>query len=81
MAFTISKIAKSIFQSYKILKKFKPDLVIGCGGYVSFSVLIASKLLGIKIILYETNSVLGRVNKSFSKYSSKLSLDIKILLN
>ena len=70
--FTISKIAKSIFQSYKILKKFKPDLVIGCGGYVSFSVLIASKLLGIKIILYETNSVLGRVNKIFSKYSSKI---------
>ena len=69
--FTISKIIKSIFQSYKILKKFKPDLVIGCGGYVSFSVLIASKLLGIKIILYETNSVLGRVNKIFSKYSSK----------
>ena len=70
--FTISKIIKSIFQSYKILKKFKPDLVIGCGGYVSFSVLIASKLLGIKIILYETNSVLGRVNKIFSKYSSKI---------
>ena len=70
--FTISKIIKSIFQSYKILKKFKPDLVIGCGGYVSFSVLIASKLLGVKIILYETNSVLGRVNKIFSKYSSKI---------
>ena len=59
MVFLLFQIIKSIFQSYKILKKFKPDLVIGCGGYVSFSVLIASKLLGIKI-LYETNSVLGR---------------------
>ncbi len=70
--FTFFKIIKSIIQSYKILKNYEPDLVVGCGGYVSFSVLIASKLLGIKIVLYETNSVLGRVNKIFSKYSSKI---------
>ena len=58
----------------------KPDLVVGCGGYVSFSVLIASKLLGIKIVLYETNSVLGRVNKIFLNILQKLLLVIKTLL-
>ncbi len=71
-------ILKSSIQSFCILKKFKPDLVIGCGGYVSFSVLAISKILKIKYIIYETNSVMGRVNKFFSKSAFKIFTGYKL---
>lgn len=71
-------ILKSFIQSYCILKKFKPDIVIGCGGYVSFSVLAISKILKIKYVIYETNSVMGRVNKFFSKSAFKIFTGYKL---
>lgn len=76
--FNIFLILKSFIQSYYILKKFKPDLVIGCGGYVSFSVLAISKILKIKYVIYETNSVMGRVNKFFSKSAFKIFTGYKL---
>ena len=51
----------------------KPDLIIGSGGYVSFPILLAAKILKKKFIIYETNSIIGRVNKFFIN-SSKICL-------
>ncbi|AAW71145.1 UDP-N-acetylglucosamine--N-acetylmuramyl-(pentapeptide) pyrophosphoryl-undecaprenol N-acetylglucosamine transferase [Wolbachia endosymbiont of Brugia malayi] len=47
------------------IRKLKPKLVIGFGGYASFPTLLAAKVLSIPIILHEQNAVLGRVNKFF----------------
>lgn len=49
------------------MKKIKPKLVIGFGGYSSFPTLLAAKILFIPIILHEQNIILGRVNRLFSK--------------
>ena len=54
------------------LRKFNPKVIVGSGGYVSFPVLLASLILGKKIFLYETNSVLGRVNKFFLPWCHKI---------
>ncbi|MDR1139220.1 MAG: UDP-N-acetylglucosamine--N-acetylmuramyl-(pentapeptide) pyrophosphoryl-undecaprenol N-acetylglucosamine transferase [Rickettsiales bacterium] len=53
------------------IRKLKPKLVIGFGSYASFPTLLAAKILSIPIILHEQNTVLGRVNRFFSK-SAKL---------
>ncbi len=50
----------------------KPQLIIGSGGYASFPILLAAKLLKKKFIIYETNSVVGRVNKFFLNSSIKI---------
>ena len=50
----------------------KPQLIIGSGGYASFPILLAAKLLKKKFIIYETNSVVGRVNKFFLNSSVKI---------
>ena len=50
----------------------KPQLIIGSGGYASFPVLLAAKLLKKKFVIYETNSVVGRVNKFFLNSSIKI---------
>lgn len=58
---------KSLSSSKKIIKKFKPDLVIGTGGYVSGSVVLQASRMGIKSCIHEQNSFPGITNKMLSK--------------
>ena len=60
-----------IYSIFFILIK-RPDLIIGSGGYASFPILLAARLLNKKFIIYETNSVVGRVNKFFLESATKI---------
>lgn len=61
------------FQKAKgIIKDFKPDLVIGFGGYVSVPVLMAAHKMGIKVVIHEQNSIAGASNKLLSKYADAI---------
>ena len=60
-------ILKAIKKCKKIMKEFKPDIVIGVGGYVTMPVLSAAKSLGIKTAIHEQNSIPGKSNKYVSK--------------
>ena len=57
----------SLFQSYKIIKKYKPDIVIGTGGYVSGSVVLMAAILGIPTLVHEQNVIPGITNKFLSR--------------
>jgi len=57
------KIFKGIRQSLKIIKQFKPDVVVGFGSYYTVPILIASKLCKIPFVLHEANSIPGKANK------------------
>lgn len=65
----IKKILKGIWQSRRILKTFKPDIIIGFGSYHTFPALVAAKTLSIPMILHEANSVPGKVNRFLSKHA------------
>ncbi len=56
----------SLFQSYKIIKKYKPDIVIGTGGYVSGSVVLIAAILGVPTFIHEQNVIPGITNKILS---------------
>lgn len=56
------RLIKCVIQSYKKLSEFKPHIVIGTGGYVSFSIGLAAVLKGIKLVIQEQNSVPGIAN-------------------
>jgi len=75
------KLILALFNSFLLLRKEKPDFVFGLGGYVSFPICLAAKLLNIKILLYEPNLVLGRVNKYFVRFCSKLFINSNNILN
>ena len=62
----------SIIRSIFILKKEKPDLIFGFGGYVSFPISFSSKLFNLPLIIYENNMLLGRANKYLSFFSKKI---------
>jgi len=61
-----------IFKSIFFLKKRRIDILISTGGYMSLPLCMASKILNIKIFLYEPNMVLGRSNRLFLKSCEKI---------
>ena len=69
---SVYKFLVAIRKCKKELKKFKPDIVIGAGGYVTAPVIIAAKKLGIKTLIHEQNSVLGLANKMVLNYTDTL---------
>ena len=71
----------SIFKSIRIIKKEKPDLIFGVGGYVSFPISLTSRFFGLPLAIYESNIVLGRANKFLLSFSKKIFLAKEILIN
>lgn len=61
-------------QAYKIMKKFKPDVVISTGSFVSVPVVMAAKRYGAKIFLHEQNAYPGLANKFLARYAEKVFL-------
>jgi len=61
-------IIKSIF----FLKKKRIEILISTGGYMSLPLCLASKILNVKLFLFEPNMVLGRSNKFFIKSCEKI---------
>ena len=84
--FNVPKISKNIFllpfqlfliiyliiKSIFFLKKRRVDILISTGGYMSLPFCLASKILSIKLFLFEPNMVLGRSNKLFVKSCEKI---------
>ena len=64
----INLIRKSYKKAKKIIKDFKPDYVIGFGGYVTFPVLMAAHKLKVKTAIHEQNKIPGKTNKILSKF-------------
>lgn len=57
------RLLKAFGQSIQVIRKVKPDVVIGMGGYIAFPAGLMSVLLGKPLVLHEQNSVAGMVNK------------------
>lgn len=66
------KILLSIINSLFSLKKIRPNLVFGMGGYSSFPLCFASYLLKIPFFIYENNHVIGRANKILLPFADKI---------
>ena len=62
----------SIIQSIKVLRVEKPNFVIIMGGYVGIPMAIASKVLGIHLIIHEQNAIPGMANKVISKIANQI---------
>jgi UDP-N-acetylglucosamine--N-acetylmuramyl-(pentapeptide) pyrophosphoryl-undecaprenol N-acetylglucosamine transferase len=66
------KIVASLLKARKIIKNFKPDVVIGVGGYASAPTLKIASMLNIPTIIQEQNSYPGKTNKFLSKKATKV---------
>lgn len=51
----------------ELFKEFKPDVVIGAGGYVTFPVIMTAHKIGIPVVIHEQNSIPGKTNKFLAR--------------
>lgn len=57
------KMGRAILKSRRIINRFKPDVVVGFGGYASAPIMKAAQMKGVKTILHESNSYAGVTNR------------------
>lgn len=61
------KVPLGFWQSRNIIKEFQPDIVIGTGGYVSYPVVLAAAVMGIRTAIHEQNAYPGLANRALAK--------------
>lgn len=61
-------------KALKELKKFNPDVIIGCGGYASAPAVAAGTALGKKVVLLEQNRMPGLVTRIFGRFADEVEL-------
>jgi UDP-N-acetylglucosamine--N-acetylmuramyl-(pentapeptide) pyrophosphoryl-undecaprenol N-acetylglucosamine transferase len=66
------KVVSSLYNAYKIIKSFKPDVVVGTGGYASGPTLRVASWLGIPTLIQEQNSFPGITNKMLAAKADKI---------
>ncbi len=74
---TLIDLVKGNRQAAAIIKDFRPDVVIGTGGYVCGPVVRAAKKKGIKTYVHEQNAFPGVTNKILEKYVDKVFLSFE----
>lgn len=74
--FVLGKLVSSTREALTILNKFKPDVVIGVGGYASLPTLVAAGIKRIPVVLHEQNAVPGLANKLASLWAKRICLSM-----
>jgi len=79
--FGIFKLLLGFIQSFIILIKLKPTIVISFGSYASlppcFALMILYKILNIRFYIHEQNSIIGRSNKLFLRFANKIFVNFE----
>lgn len=69
---SITQLPLSLTQALKLVHRFKPDLVLGVGGYVTGPVLLAARILGKATCVHEQNSVPGLANRLIGRFVNRI---------
>src|SRR6185436_16863403 len=68
------RVPRALSQSRAIVKRFRPDVVVGVGGYASGPVVMAARLLGVPTAILEQNSIPGMTNKLLGRVAQRAFL-------
>jgi UDP-N-acetylglucosamine--N-acetylmuramyl-(pentapeptide) pyrophosphoryl-undecaprenol N-acetylglucosamine transferase len=72
--FSLLKLPSGIIKSFLILIGFRPDVVVGFGGYVSIPVAFCAYLLGIPVVIHEQTTEVGLANKMVAGFAKKICI-------
>ncbi|WP_155285921.1 undecaprenyldiphospho-muramoylpentapeptide beta-N-acetylglucosaminyltransferase [Lacticaseibacillus zhaodongensis] len=67
----------SVKKARKILREFKPDVVVGTGGYVSGATLYAAARMHIPTVIHESNSIAGVTNKFLAHFVTAIAISFQ----
>lgn len=71
---TLCRTVSGLWHSRSIISNFKPDIVIGTGGYVCGPVLLMAALMGIPTLVQEQNAIPGITNKILARFVDKIAV-------
>jgi len=71
------KILSDFISAFSILRKYRPDIAVGFGGYVSFPMLAAAKIMGISTVIHEQNLVPGMANRVLANIADSIGVSFK----
>jgi UDP-N-acetylglucosamine--N-acetylmuramyl-(pentapeptide) pyrophosphoryl-undecaprenol N-acetylglucosamine transferase len=66
------RLLKAFWQSVQVLRRVRPDVVVGLGGYISFPAGLMAVALGKPLILHEQNSIAGLTNKVLAAVADRV---------
>lgn len=66
------RLVRAMMQSWKILRRLKPSVVLGMGGYITFPGGLVSYLMGRPLVLHEANSVAGSANRVLARFADRV---------
>lgn len=64
-------------QSRKILKKFRPDMVLGVGGYASLPMVLAARGMQIQRFIHEQNAIPGQTNRLLGRFADRIFITLE----
>lgn len=67
-------IIRAVMQALSVISRFKPDVVLGMGGYASGPGGVAAKISGVPLVLHEQNAAAGLTNRLLSRIADKILL-------
>lgn len=70
----LKRFAESLSPCRSLYRKFKPDAVLGMGGFTSTAPILAGKMAGIPTFLHESNAIPGKANRLNAKMAKKVFL-------
>src|SRR5262249_7805042 len=70
----VPRIIRGTLQSWGILRRYRPSIVVGTGGFVSVPVVAAARLLRIPIVIHEQTIIPGLANRIASRFASVVLL-------
>ena len=66
------RLAKALSQARAVVRRVKPDVVVGLGGYITVPGGLAAKLAGVPVVLHEQNSIAGMANKVLARFAKRV---------
>ena len=70
--FAVGELPFAVIQSMRLIRDFRPDVVLGVGGYASGPVVAAAALLRLPTAIQEQNSVMGTTNRLLARFVDRI---------
>jgi UDP-N-acetylglucosamine--N-acetylmuramyl-(pentapeptide) pyrophosphoryl-undecaprenol N-acetylglucosamine transferase len=74
----LGPILQGIYKSFKVIRQYRPDLVVGMGSFHSFPLLFAALIMRVPFVLFESNAHPGKVIRFFSKWAKVSAIHFKV---
>ena len=68
----VSNVINAVNGCKKIIKEFKPDVIIGTGGYASFPALLAGKMMKVPVCVHEANAMPGLTTRMVAQWADRV---------